>query len=160
MNYFIHTIKGNRTVIYNKITGSNDTVYPDILINHPFAEDAITDDGLFNIAEDAIRQYGNGKVIIAGIADDNDLDCLVKTMESLYPEEENEDFGYIDDFCKNFLLSETMTLNFEKLMQYYKETGGNPHDLITPFIKEYALPVKSKKEGKLIYELIRKQVLG
>lgn len=160
MNYFIHTIKGNRTVIYNKITGSNDTVYPDILINHPFAEEEITDDGLFHIAEDAIRQYGNGKVIIAGIADDNDLDYLVKTMESLYPEGGKEDYGYIDDFCKNILLSETMTLNFEKLMQYYKETGGNPHDLITPFIKEYALPVKSKKEGKIIYELIRKQVLG
>lgn len=160
MNYFIHTIKGNRTVIYNKITGSNDTVYPDILINHPFAEDAINDDGLFNIAEDAIRQYGNGKVIIAEIADDSDLDYLVKTMESLYPEVEKGNSGYIDDFCKNILLSETMTLNFEKLMQYYKETGGNPGDLITPFIKEYALPVKSKKEGKIIYELIRKQVLG
>lgn len=160
MNYFIHTIKGNRTVIYNKITGSNDTVYPDILINHPFAEEAITDDGLFHIVEEAIRQYGNGKVIIAGIADDSDLDYLVKTMRSLYPDEEKEDFRYIDDFCKNILLSETMTLNFEKLMQYYKETGGNPNDLITPFIKEYVLPVKSKKEGKIIYELIRKQVLG
>lgn len=53
-----------------------------------------------------------------------------------------------------------MALNFKKLMQYYKETGGNPHDLLTPFIKEYALPVKSKKEGKMIYELIRNQILG
>ena len=132
MNYFIHTIKGNKTVIYNKITGSNDTVYPDILINHPFAEDEIADDTLFHIADDAIRQYGNGKVIIAKVADDNDLDYILKTM----------------------------ALNFKKLMQYYKETGGNPHDLLTPFIKEYALPVKSKKEGKMIYELIRNQILG
>lgn len=41
-----------------------------------------------------------------------------------------------------------MALNFKKLMQYYKETGGNPHDLLTPFIKEYALPVKSKRKVK------------
>ena len=147
MNYFTHTIKGNKTVIYNKITGSNDTVYPDILINHPFADDAI-------------RQYGNGKVIIAKVADDNDLDYILKTMACLYPENAKESSGYIDDFCKNILLSETMALNFKKLMQYYKETGGNPHDLLTPFIKEYALPVKSKKEGKMIYELIRNQILG
>lgn len=78
MNYFIHTIKGNKTVIYNKIIGSNDTVYPDILINHPFAEDEIADDTLFHIADDAIRQYGNGKVIIAKVADDNDLDYILK----------------------------------------------------------------------------------
>ena len=160
MNYFIHTIKGNKTVIYNKITGSNDTVYPDILINHPFAEDEIADDTLFHIADEAIRQYGNGKVIIAKVADDNDLDYILKTMACLYPGNVKESSGYIDDFCKNILLSETMALNFKKLMQYYKETGCNPHDLLAPFIKEYALPVKSKKEGKIIYELIRNQILG
>lgn len=81
-------------------------------------------------------------------------------MACLYPENAKESSGYIDDFCKNILLSETMALNFKKLMQYYEETGGNPHDLLTPFIKEYALPVKSKKEGKMIYELIRNQILG
>ena len=61
----------------------------------------------------------------------------------------------------NYLkLTESMKINFIKLLSYYRETGNDPADLIIPFIDEYALPVTNKNEGKKIYELIRKKILG
>ena len=133
-------------LLKNDITPLENFIINDILNTEESSED------IYDYMVNVVSIGGEQGVIISLI--------YGKDTEEFCKNFLDEILEMLDDFCKNILLSETMALNFKKLMQYYKETGGNPHDLLAPFIKEYALPVKSKKEGKIIYELIRNQILG
>lgn len=162
MNYYIHTFKSEKTIIYNKVSSTNgDSVYPDVLFSHPFSEAEIIDDILYETVKNAIEEYGSSNVIIAAAANENDINLLKSRMDFLYHEDDKTDDSELIEKMSNYLkLTESMKINFIKLLSYYRETGSDPADLIIPFIDEYALPVTNKNEGKKIYELIRNKILG
>lgn len=162
MNYFLHTFKSNKTVIYNKISNSKgESLYPDIVFSHPFEESEITDDELFTITSEAISNYGSSKIIIASVGNTRDQELLASRMEYLHSESPSpDDTSLISQMAEYLMLTEAMKNSFKQLLSYYREIGGNPSDLFLPFIEEYNLPVGSKNEGKKIYELIRNKILG
>ena len=92
MNYYIHTFKSEKTIIYNKISSTNgDSVYPDVLFSHPFSEAEIIDDILYETAKNAIEEYGSSNVIIAAAANENDINLLKSRMDFLYQEDDKTD---------------------------------------------------------------------
>ena len=163
MNYFIHLIKSDQTVIYNKITNpdTGDCCYPDILFDHNFTESQIEDADLYEKTSSAIREFGSSKVLIASYSEDSDAVFLRERMELLHSTSKVSSFNneLYEKMCDNLMLSASMRHNFYQLMQYYTETGRDMEDLLIPFTEEYAFPVGNKNEGKKIYEIIRNSVL-
>lgn len=177
---FTKIITGECTGIIHKITHptSGQSLYPDILIAHPFKELAIKDDALYEEANTLMKQYGpSGCLFLCSTDADwtrvqefaNSLTAGsdTKQEESLtsQPSRGNASGNFapsqsIEQMANDLQLSHTMRLGFYQMMQYYQEIGGNPEDVFTPFREEYALPVKTKNEGKLLYERIRNTILG
>ena len=164
MNYFIHLSESGRTIIYNKITNpdTGNCCYPDILFNHIFSEENIADKALYEIAYNAISEYGSSRILIATYSSQEDRLFLESAMESIHREHNNSSFNQelYESMCDNLMLSASMRHSFYQLMLYYTETGGDMENLLLPFTKEYPLPVSNKNEGKKIYEIIRNSVLG
>lgn len=164
MNYYIHLTESDRTIIYNKITNpdTGDCCYPDILFNHNFSEGNITDKALYEIAYNAISEYGSSRILVGTYSSEDDRIYLENVMKNINSERTVSSFNeeLYDTMCDNLMLSASMRHSFYQLMQYYTETGGNMEDLLLPFTREYPLPVTNKNEGKKIYEIIRNSVLG
>ncbi len=163
---FLYISKGDTNIIYNAIKDSitGKTCYPDMIIRHSFAEREITDNDLYLIADDAIRRFGSSRCFFISVCDFSSLSefiTLVKTIfDTSHPVISQEQLQYIQNFGEMLMLSATMMHSFVNLMTYHRETGGDIQSLLKPFEHEYILPVSTKKEGKIIYELIRKQILG
>lgn len=159
---FIHIKSGNANRIYNKISNSEGiSIYPDIWYNHPYEEVEIRDDELYETALIASKKYGSSQIIFAEFADKQSEISFREMLTSFsMTEQAISDPALITRFCEDLMFSEAMKINFNKLIQYYVLTGGTPGDIIEPFYSEYALPVASKKEGKMLYDIIRNQILG
>ena len=161
MNYFLYTKEGPETKLFNKISSTaNQCVYPDIIIDHDFSETGIVDDVLFDTALRAISDYGSSRVLFAEVACNEDKIFLENALRHIFSDEAPSDNSLCEKMIDNLQLSETMSRNFRQLITYYTETGNDVRDLLAPFFDEYPLPVRSKDEGKKIYELIRNKVLG
>lgn len=163
---FFHVTQGNENIIYNSIKDNitGKTCYPDMLINHVFIESEIIDKNIYIIADDAIRRFGSSHCFFVTVRDINSLTEFVSSVKAVFdcsnPAISKEQLQYVQNFGEMLMLSTTMMHSFINLMTYYHETGGDIQSMLTPFKQEYPLPVSTKKEGKIIYELIRKQILG
>lgn len=163
---FFYVTLGNENIIYNSIKDNitGKTCYPDMLIRHNFTESEITDSDIYIIADDAIRRFGSSHcffIMVNGIESLSEFVSSVKTIfDCSNPAISREQLQYVQNFGEMLMLSTTMMHSFINLMTYYYETGGDIQSMLTPFKQEYPLPVANKKEGKIIYELIRKQILG
>lgn len=160
MNYCLHLIPCEKTVIYNKISNEfGSSCYPDILFRHDFPETEIIDNDLYVTANELIKTYGSSRVLFAACKE-CDKEILENIMCTLFSDTPSQITDDILKFSDDLALSETMKRQFFQLMNYYQQIGGNPQDIFIPFRNEYALPVRNKNEGKRLYELIRNQILG
>ena len=163
---YFYVSKGTDNIIYNAIkdTVTGKTCYPDMIIRHNFTESEIIDNDIYIIADDAIRRFGSSRCFFVSVNSIEILSDLINSAKSVFdtsaPVISQEQLQNVKDFGEMLMLSTTMMHSFMNLMTYYHETGGNIQDILTPFMQEYPLPVSNKKEGKIIYELIRKQILG
>ncbi len=164
MNHYTHIFPAGHTVIFNKISDprTGAVCYPDILIRHNFQEAEVSDEALYSVAAAAIAEYGTSHVLIAAASSEEDRKYLINAMAELHAGHNAHIFdrALYDDMCRNLMLTDSMKTDFLRLLTYYSETGGSMSDLLCPFINEYDFPVKNKKEGKQIYEIIRNSVLG
>ncbi|MGN0373989.1 MAG: hypothetical protein ACI4EN_00695 [Butyrivibrio sp.] len=163
---YVYVREGSDNIIYNSIQDpdSGRICCPDMLIRHDFVEMSIADHDLYILAEDAIRKYGSSRCFFLALKDSNAILPFVHGIKEVFQNElpviTDSDKAYVEDFAAKLMLSSTLSHSFSGLMTYYAETGGDIQGLIEPFIREYPLPVSSKKEGKAIYELIRNKILG
>lgn len=163
---FFYVTPGNENIIYNSIKDNitGKTCYPDMLIKHDFTECEISDNNIYIIADDAIRRFGSSHCFFVMVRNINSLTEFVSSVKAVFdcsnPAISKEQLQCVHDFGEMLMLSATMMHSFVNLMTYYHETGGDIQSMLNPFKQEYPLPVSNKKEGKIIYELIRKQILG
>lgn len=147
-------------IIYNKInnTAGLRPYYPHIFYNHNFAEGEITDNSFYEKAIMMGRLYGNDSIFMS-VKNKEALDEFLAELCFCVPENALPDISGVDDFASLLGLSATMRASFIQLMYYY----GFTHDIsqyLSHIKSLYSLPVSTKKEGKIIYEHIRKEILG
>lgn len=155
MNYFLNITKAAKSTIYNKISNhAGLSVYPDILYSHPFDETAIVDDSLFEVASNAIKEYGTSNVIFFATNNSSDGAKLNDILEDFYKEPITPDyFDYIDTLCDTLLLTHAMSQKFKQLMLYYIALGNDPHSIKVESIS-------NKKEGIKEYERIKELIIN
>ena len=163
-SYFIHSFPSTENILYHTIINPNTgkACYPDILIRHNFLEKEIADTSLYEIAENAIKEYGSSRCYFVAFKDSDSLSELTKTIDAVYKEQiipkDNEET--IQNFAADLMLSTTMSAALKTLLIYYGDFIGDLKELVRNYTKEYNLPVSTKNEGKKIYEFIRQRILS
>lgn len=160
---YIHAIKGPDNVLFNAIgdpaTGSY--CYPDILIKHNFTEKEIQDAHLYELAANAIKEYGSSRCFFITYKNDEVFIQFLDNLNRIFtPDENSIDMDLITEFGEKLLLSTTMMNSLKTLLNYYSVSGNDMESLIKQCTIEYELPVPTKIKGKQIYELIRTKIIG
>lgn len=162
--YFIHSFPSTENILYHTIINpeTKKACYPDILIRHDFLEKEISDGKLYEIAENAIKEYGSSRCYFVAYKDDESLSELTKIINAVYEEQSisNANEETIQKFASHLMLSTTMSAAFKTLLIYYVDFVGDLNELFRECTMEYNLPVSTKNEGKKIYELIRQRILS
>lgn len=160
--FYIYSYKEN--VIYNKITdpAGGRSCYPDILIDHGFAESSIEDSVFYTVAVEAQHKYGTAHCFFISAVNDTAVDELADRALSAYNSCSTAltvpDPNAVLRLCEDLRLSLTMRTSLSQLMQYYALTG-DVSELIAEVTKRYSLPAGTKLEGKKIYEDIKARIL-
>lgn len=163
-NIFIYATPGKDNVIYHTITNpdTGKACYPDILIKHSFEEKEIADSNLYQIADNAIRQYGSSRCYFVTYRDEELMRELTDRLNSVYKApvfSSKDNLDIIECFANSLMLSATMTNSLRTLLIYYGDFIGDLKEFTDRCRDEYKLPVINKNEGKKIYELIRQKIL-
>lgn len=162
-NIYIYAVKGTENIIYNAIKdpSTGNYCYPDILIKHDFCEKEICDSGIFEIASNAIKEYGSSRCFFVKYKDYDAFIIFLDRLNHIFTPEENLlDMDMVTDFGNKLQLSTTMMNSLKILLNYYAVSDNNIEDFINSCIKEYELPANNKIKGKQIYELIRQKIIG
>lgn len=160
---YIHIQPGSENVLYNSISdGEGHFCFPDILVRHEFEERAIVDPALYNTAAALQQKYGTACCFFMSACDESAADALAASALSAYASCRTKyalpDSGELDSLCKDLALSQTMRASFVQLMRYYSLTN-DVKNLTDEIYSRYELPVRSKAEGKKIYEAVRAKIL-
>ena len=161
--FFIYSFEGDENAVFHTITNpvTGKSCYPDILIKHNFTEKGITDNRLYEIAENAIKEYGSSRCFFVSYNDKKKLDELLDIINSIYYKTTSDNKALlITELAHKLMLSQAMTASLKTLLTYYGDFVGDLDASVKGWCKKYNLPVSTKNEGKKIYELIRQQILG
>lgn len=159
-NFVFYIVNSKSNTIYNKITDpkTGNSVYPDILFRHDFAESRLNDAAVYNDAVRLMSEYGSAHCVFLSCKSEKDLAVLKEaaiSTDTVNPEP--YDGTKVKNFSHDLSLSVTMENDIRKLFAYYSY-HGDVSELIDSIYRKFNLPV-NRKEGKKIYEHIREIVL-
>lgn len=163
-NFVICNFPGNHNTIYNKITSTvnGKSCYPDILLNHNLTELELLDNEAYETASCLIKKWGPSRCVFVS-CDNSMLDGIISQLIRFYDSNINQltsnVIQIIKDLASDLSLSVTMESAFINLMTY-KHLQSDIVDYIATIRHRFDLPVKTKTQGKQIYELIRKDIIG
>ncbi len=162
---YIRILPSQSNYVVNGIQGHDGCCYPDILYRHRLAEQFIESEELYAEAINAQQECGTSRCMFIAVAQwDDDVETAVTNFihscSFSNPPLNDTEHSCYERLSNGLMLSQTMRSSFMQLLIYYKACQGSIEGLITPFFEEYALPVTTKNEGKVIYELIRNTILG
>ena len=165
-------IPGSQTRLIHKITDpvTGESFYPDIFYKHPFAEGERCDKDLYRELLDLSRDPSAPPFLILEVAPKEEAAAskyrtaweeAVRTQQTGQTDVfHSDELSELTAFAEELMLSATMKQGFLQLFSYHRLCGGDYRELLSPFREEYALPVKTKNEGKMIYERIKNLILG
>ena len=154
---FFYIKSGSNDLIYNCIKSpfGDRPLYPDMLLKSEYAEAEITDSDMYEAGVRAMREYDSAHVFFMSVQDEDKFFDFVKKAERVLAKTDNGEDACFDRLCSDLKLSETMKHSFRQLMAYGELSGISFREITAG----YSLPVRDKKEGKKIYEDIRKRIL-
>lgn len=159
---FVHILSKDK-IIYNRITNpdTGKALYPDIVFSHPFIETAIEDSQIYEEYNDLLKRYKSAHCFVVA-CDDQALTNLALNLSELYKTTTYNvttiDEQLFDKVCDQLQLSVTMRSDLRKLF-IYQSTRCDVNNYMRKLSQQYVIPVSTKKEGKIIYELIRKDII-
>lgn len=156
----LNIFSNSDNIIYNKICGTNGSrpIYPHIFFQHDFRECEITDDNYYKSCLNT-RNSDGAQCIFLSVKNESSLNEFLAKLCFYTQYVPNNYREIIDEFAALLRLSTAMTASFRQIMEYYA-INNNVRAYLDEQKKLYALPVTSKYEGKKIYELIRKDIIG
>lgn len=161
---FIYRYSDTANILYNRITdpATGRSCYPDILVRHGFEEAGIEDSALYDSAVSMQRRYGVSNCFFLSAKDESVVDGFAGLTLAAYASCRTRppmpDGAKLDRLCGALALSQTMRAAFGQLIQYYSLTA-DAETFMDAIYGRYRLPVRSKAEGKKIYEAIRTEIL-